>query len=175
MKFTKISPMAVSSLRERLNVSQQELAARIGCSLSAVQFWEAGRSSPRGYRLRRLLELCPDEETRALFTDAPALPQPPRSPAPPSGPSGLERRYLDPAFLDSLPPESRDLYKETVENILRLSTMKIEGNKVAAEGLHRLAETIIQMAENAAEAQRKQDQKPQPSIEPPPAAEGSKE
>lgn len=178
MKFTKISPMAVLSLREKLQVSQQELAARIGCSLSAVQFWEAGRSSPRGYRLRRLLELCPDENIRALFTNAPAgasVPEPPRPSAPPSSQSELERRYLDPAFLDSLPPESRALYKETVENILQLSAMKIEGNKVAAEGLHLLAETVIQMAGKAAESQRKRERKPMPSTESPPAPEGSKE
>jgi len=71
MRFVKIEPRAVLSLREKLRITQQELAARVGCSLSAVQFWEAGRSSPRSYRLRRLLELCPDEETRALLT-APA-------------------------------------------------------------------------------------------------------
>ncbi len=48
MRFLKIEPRAVQSLREKLGISQQELAARVGCSLSAVQFWEAGRSSPRG-------------------------------------------------------------------------------------------------------------------------------
>jgi transcriptional regulator with XRE-family HTH domain len=178
MKFTRIQPMAVLSLREKLRVSQQELAARIGCSLSAVQFWEAGRSSPRGYRLRRLLELCPDEDTRALFTDAPAgtsVPEPSRLIASPSGQSELERRYLDPAFLDSLPAESRALYKETVENILQLSAMKIEGNKVAAEGLHVLAETIIQLAGKAAESQRRRERKPKPSTESPPAPGDSKE
>jgi transcriptional regulator with XRE-family HTH domain len=158
MKFIRISPRAVLSLREKLRVSQQELAARIGCSLSAVQFWEAGRSSPRGYRLRRLLELCPDEDTRVLFTDAPVeaavLSDGPGPEPPLPGLAEMERRYLDPAFIDSLPPETRDLYRGTVENILQLSAMKIEGNKVAAEGLHMLAESIIQMAGKATETQR---------------------
>lgn len=154
MRFARIEPRAVSSLRERLQITQQELAARVGCSLSAVQFWESGRSTPRGYRLRRLLELCPDAETRALFTTAP-----PGAPATdvsrgkqtPPGQAELERRYLNPAFLRSLPPDTRTLYKETVENILQLSAMKMKGNKVAADGLHLLAESIIQMAGMATE------------------------
>jgi transcriptional regulator with XRE-family HTH domain len=153
MRFVKIEPRAVVSLREKLRITQQELAARVGCSLSAVQFWEAGRSSPRGYRLRRLLELCPDEETRALFA-APAETPPadvPHQKAKLPGQAELERRYLDPAFLRSLPPETRALYKATVENILHLSALKISGNRVAAEGLHLLAETIIQMAGMATE------------------------
>jgi len=148
MRFVKIEPRAVLSLREKLRITQQELAARVGCSLSAVQFWEAGRSSPRGYRLRRLLELCPDEETRALLT-APAEVPPQKAKLP--GQAELERRYLDPAFLRSLPPETRALYKATVENILHLSALKMSGNRVAAEGLHLLAETIIQMAGMATE------------------------
>jgi hypothetical protein len=103
-----------------------------------------------------LLELCPDQETRALFTDAPvASPHPevppPKPPLP--GQEDLERRYLDPAFLNSLPAETRELYKGTVENILQLSAMKMKGNKVAAEGLRLLAETIIQMAGKATETQ----------------------
>jgi len=156
MRFIKIAPQAVLSLREKLAITQQELATRVGCSLSAVQFWEAGRSSPRGYRLRKLLELCPDEETRALFTvPPPAEAAPPMAPLlkpKPPGQAELERRYLDPAFLRSLPTETRALYKETVENILQLSAMKMKGNKVAAEGLHLLAETIIQMAGMATES-----------------------
>ena len=148
MRFVKIEPWAVLSLREKLRITQQELAARVGCSLSAVQFWEAGRSSPRGYRLRRLLELCPDEETRALLT-APAEVPPQKAKLP--GQAELERCYLDPAFLRSLPQENRALYKATVENILHLSALKMSGNRVAAEGLHLLAETIIQMAGMATE------------------------
>ena len=67
------------------------------------------------------------------------------------GQAELERRYLDPAFLVTLPYETRALYRETVENILHLSAMKMEGNQVAAEGLRLLAETIIQMAGMATE------------------------
>ncbi len=61
MRYVKTNPKAVSALRDKIRITQQELAARVGCSLSAVQFWEAGRSSPRGYRLRRHMGLCPVE------------------------------------------------------------------------------------------------------------------
>jgi transcriptional regulator with XRE-family HTH domain len=152
MRYVKIQPRAVSNLRDKLGITQQELAARVGCSLSAVQFWEAGRSSPRGYRLRRLLELCPDEEARTLFTAAPpevAAPAVARKTQLP-GQAELERSYLDPEFLRSLPAETRSLYQETVENIFELSAMKMQGNQVAAEGLHLLAESIFQMAGVAA-------------------------
>jgi transcriptional regulator with XRE-family HTH domain len=152
MRYIKINPKAVLTLRDKIRVTQQELAARVGCSLSAVQFWEAGRSSPRGYRLRRLLELCPDEESRDLFF-APPTEEPAQSSEPPkdkpTARAGLEKRLLDPNFLPSLPAETRKLYTETVENILQLSAMRVEGNQVAAEGLHSLAEAIIQMTEMA--------------------------
>jgi transcriptional regulator with XRE-family HTH domain len=153
MRFVKIQPAAVSNLRDKLGITQQELAARVGCSLSAVQFWEAGRSSPRGYRLRRLLELCPDAEARSLFTTAPPKVAPPAVPRQTQlpGQAELEQSYLDPEFLRSLPAETRSLYQETVENILELSAMKMQGNQVAAEGLHLLAESIIQMAGVAAD------------------------
>jgi transcriptional regulator with XRE-family HTH domain len=152
MRYVKIQPIAVSNLRDKLGITQQELAARVGCSLSAVQFWEAGRSSPRGYRLRRLLELCPDEEARSLFTAPPPKPTPRAAPRQTQlpGQAELERSYLDPEFLRSLPAETRSLYQKTVENILELSAMKMQGSQVAAEGLHLLAESIIQMAGPAA-------------------------
>jgi transcriptional regulator with XRE-family HTH domain len=156
MRYLKIEPKSVQLLRERLAITQQELAARVGCSLSAVQFWEAGRSSPRGYRLRKLIEFCPDDETRALFTSAPPVGRPGFEEIPPHkrklpGQAELEKRYLDPAYLVTLPYETRALYKETVENILHLAAMKMEGNQVAAEGLRLLAETIVQMAGMATE------------------------
>jgi transcriptional regulator with XRE-family HTH domain len=147
MRYTKINPKAVSRLREKIRVTQQELAARVGCSLSAVQFWEAGRSSPRGYRLRRLIELCPDDESRSLFFATPAEEAAPsREPPKVTAADHTEwkSRYLDPNFLRSLSIETRRLYSEAAENILRLSRLKVGGNQVAAEGLHSLAEAIQQ-------------------------------
>jgi transcriptional regulator with XRE-family HTH domain len=147
MRYTRINPKAVSRLREKIRITQQELAARLGCSLSAVQFWEAGRCTPRGYRLRRLIELCPDDESRSLFFAIPAKEAAP-SPEPPKVTAAdrteWKSRYLDPNVLRSLPDETRRLYIEAAENILRLSRLKVGGNQVAAEGLHSLAEAIQQ-------------------------------
>jgi len=148
MRFVKIDGRAVSTLRNRLGITQQELAARVGCSLSSVQFWEAGRSSPRGYRLRRLIELCPDAETRSLFM--PAAPNGSASPGSlgvvgVSAQTDVGRSLLDAEFLRTLPAETRALYQDTVRNVLELTAMKMQGNQVAAEGLRFLAETIIQI------------------------------
>jgi len=154
MRFVKIDGRAVSTLRNRLGITQQELAARVGCSLSSVQFWEAGRSSPRGYRLRRLIELCPDAETRSLFL--PAAPTGSASPGSPevagaSTQADAGRSLLDAEFLRTLPAETRALYQDTVRNVLELTAMKMQGNQVAAEGLRFLAETIIQIVGMASE------------------------
>lgn len=46
----------------------------MGRKLRAVQRWEAGKGAPEASALTKLIELCPDEETRALFrspSDAP--------------------------------------------------------------------------------------------------------
>jgi transcriptional regulator with XRE-family HTH domain len=64
---TEISKVAVLSLRTRLGMTQDEFADEVGCSSSSVGHWEAGRAAPRGRRLRKLLDLCPDDKTRALF------------------------------------------------------------------------------------------------------------
>jgi transcriptional regulator with XRE-family HTH domain len=153
MRTVKIQPGAVSNLRDKLGITQQELSTRVGCSLSAVQFWEAGRSSPRGYRLRRLLELCTDDGARSLFIAAPPVVTPPagsrKTPLP--NQAELERSYVDPEFLRSLPATTRSLYQGTVENILELNAMKMQGNGVAAKMLHLLAEFIIQVTGVAAD------------------------
>ena len=154
MRFIKIDGRAVSTLRARLGITQQELAARVGCSLSSVQFWEAGRSSPRGYRLRRLVELCPDPDTRSLFMPAApngSIPPPPVGSSSTVGQSDLNRSPLDAEFLRNLPAETRALYQDTVRNVLELTAMKMQGNQVAAEGLRFLAETIIQIVGMATE------------------------
>jgi len=54
--------------------------------------------------------------------------------------------YLDPNFLNSFPAEIRKLFSETMENILQVSALKAEGDQVASEGLHSLAEAINQIA-----------------------------
>ena len=70
---TEIFADAIRQLRERLgeldgrNVTQEEMARRVGCTLAGYRKWEAATAVPRGDWLIRLLALCPDDETRALF------------------------------------------------------------------------------------------------------------
>jgi transcriptional regulator with XRE-family HTH domain len=48
-------------------MSQQTMAQVLGCSLPAYQKWELGLSVPGGDWLLKMLQLCPDEETRNAF------------------------------------------------------------------------------------------------------------
>ena len=59
--------VAVRGLREALGRSQEVMAQLVGCSLPAYQKWETGAAIPGGEWLIRLLQLCPDEETRNAF------------------------------------------------------------------------------------------------------------
>lgn len=58
---------AVRGLREALGRSQEVMASIIGCSLPSYQKWETGAAAPGGEWLIRLLQLCPNEETRNAF------------------------------------------------------------------------------------------------------------
>lgn len=58
---------AIKSLRNTLDLSQEEMAARIGSTYASYRQWESGRSIPGGKWLIRILRLCPNGETRAAF------------------------------------------------------------------------------------------------------------
>jgi transcriptional regulator with XRE-family HTH domain len=58
---------AVRGLREALGRSAEVMARILGCSLPAYQKWELGSAIPSGEWLLRMLQLCPDEETRNAF------------------------------------------------------------------------------------------------------------
>jgi transcriptional regulator with XRE-family HTH domain len=47
--------------------TQLEMAQRVGVSVYSYQNWELGRSLPDGMELLRVLWLCPDAESLALF------------------------------------------------------------------------------------------------------------
>lgn len=58
------APLRVRELREARNISQAELAARLGVTPTAVLFWETGRNEPGAARLLQLagvLECSVDE------------------------------------------------------------------------------------------------------------------
>lgn len=58
---------AIQGLRQALGRSPEVMAAILGCSLPAYQKWEMGSVIPAGEWLIKLLQLCPDEETRNAF------------------------------------------------------------------------------------------------------------
>ena len=60
-------PTAILGLREALGKSQESMARIVGCSLPAYQKWELGSLVPNAEWLVRMLQLCPDEETRNAF------------------------------------------------------------------------------------------------------------
>ncbi|HUY15100.1 MAG TPA: helix-turn-helix transcriptional regulator [Terriglobia bacterium] len=59
--------VALRGLREALGRSQDVMAQMLGCSLPAYQKWEMGTLVPGGEWLIKMLQLCPDEETRNAF------------------------------------------------------------------------------------------------------------
>jgi transcriptional regulator with XRE-family HTH domain len=58
---------AIRGLRKALGRSPEVMSQIIGCSLPAYQKWETGAMVPGGEWLVKLLQLCPDEETRNAF------------------------------------------------------------------------------------------------------------
>jgi transcriptional regulator with XRE-family HTH domain len=58
---------AIRGLRQALGRSPEVMAQILGCTLPAYQKWELGSVVPSGEWLIRLLQLCPDEETRNAF------------------------------------------------------------------------------------------------------------
>jgi putative transcriptional regulator len=47
-RVTKIAPLDVKAIRQRLRKSQSEFARMIGVSVSTLQNWEQGRRQPKG-------------------------------------------------------------------------------------------------------------------------------
>ncbi len=66
--FTEIDlPAAIRGLREALGRTPEIMAKILGCSLPAYLKWEAGALNPGGEWLIRMLQICPNEETRNSF------------------------------------------------------------------------------------------------------------
>ena len=53
-------PTLVKELRERLRLTQEQFAQRVGVTYSTVNHWENGKRSPQPYLVRRLLEIKQD-------------------------------------------------------------------------------------------------------------------
>lgn len=50
-------PKLVKELRERLGLTQEQFAQKIGVTYGSVNHWENGKRTPRPFLVRRLLEM----------------------------------------------------------------------------------------------------------------------
>ncbi len=50
-------PALVKELRERLHLTQEQFAHKVGVTYSTVNHWENGKPIPQPFLVRRLLEL----------------------------------------------------------------------------------------------------------------------
>lgn len=57
VKAARISALRIKKLRERLKITQRELATLVGVSTSAVGFWEYGKAKPEGHNREALVAL----------------------------------------------------------------------------------------------------------------------
>jgi transcriptional regulator with XRE-family HTH domain len=140
---------AVRGLRRKLNLSQEAMAARIGCTFAAYRQWESGRRSPSGEWLIKIMRLCPDADSLEAF--------------------GLELTHLKESKTTqarknetySLEPEGfmkegndeelREWYKQAQDVVRFLGQQKRAGNKVAAEMLRSIAQSVVRAAGLATE------------------------
>ncbi|MBI5481667.1 MAG: helix-turn-helix transcriptional regulator [Deltaproteobacteria bacterium] len=53
-------PALVRALRQRLGLTQEQLAQELGVSFSTVNVWENGKRAPLPFLRRRLLEMAED-------------------------------------------------------------------------------------------------------------------
>src|SRR5262245_33608970 len=62
-----VKPQEIERLRQRLKLTQRDLAMWLGVTESSVSLWEAGKRRPRGpaHRLLRLIaELAPEQQEK---------------------------------------------------------------------------------------------------------------
>ena len=50
-------PKIVKQLRERLGLTQEQFAQKVGVTFSTVNHWENGKRTPQPFLVRRLLEM----------------------------------------------------------------------------------------------------------------------
>jgi DNA-binding transcriptional regulator YiaG len=56
-------PALVKELRDRLHMTQEQFAQKVGVTYSTVNHWENGRRTPQPFLVRRLLELKEELDT----------------------------------------------------------------------------------------------------------------
>lgn len=58
---------AIRDLRLALGKTPETMSQLIGCSSAGYEKWEQGTATPSAQWLLRILQICPDEETRNAF------------------------------------------------------------------------------------------------------------
>jgi DNA-binding XRE family transcriptional regulator len=64
---------AIRTLRDKLGETQAGMARLLGASLRTYDRWEAGDTIPRGHIVVKIMDLCPDDQTRSHFYAAGGL------------------------------------------------------------------------------------------------------
>jgi DNA-binding transcriptional regulator YiaG len=57
-------PKLVKELRERLGLTQEQFAQKVGVTYGSVNHWENGKRTPQPFLIRRLLEMKEELEGR---------------------------------------------------------------------------------------------------------------
>ena len=140
----KKSVRAFSHLREVRHESQAAIAAQLGISLSGWQQWEYGSRQCKGAALKAVLALCPDEESRVLFT-TPAVVSIPK-PVPLAPEPIEEGEDKEPDAIKRAKPDVRRNFRSTRKGLKALWEQKQKGDRAAAEALKILAEEFRRLA-----------------------------
>jgi DNA-binding transcriptional regulator YiaG len=74
-----VSPTAIRIARQRLGLTQVQLAERIGCTPIAVSYWERGTRTPTGLYARAVQAILAEAETAPEAREVETIMPPPPS------------------------------------------------------------------------------------------------
>ena len=57
-------PKIVKQLRERLGLTQEQFAQKVGVTFSTVNHWENGKRTPQPFLVRRLVEMKEESDAK---------------------------------------------------------------------------------------------------------------
>ena len=57
-------PKIVKQLRERLGLTQEQFAQKVGVTFSTVNHWENGKRTPQPFLVRRLVEMKEESDVK---------------------------------------------------------------------------------------------------------------
>jgi len=129
---------ALKTLRERLGLTQEGMAQRLGASVGTYRKWEAGAFNPSGHWVIKIQQVCPDEETRALFSAPPPL-------APGAGPAAPWPAYPPEPPVPTRATLMMNYRNVCVAGIELLYELARGGSRRASTHLHGIAEVVSRM------------------------------